>query len=210
MKTRPYGAAALTGLLAAAMLAACASTPQPPPTRQACLTELVHAYDVVGMIDRSQTESLADAHRAIERVATQYAELLARLSSEQRARFDAATDRFVIAARVTPNAPEAEAVWAQSYAADLSDEDLRKIVEFSRTPGGEEQLAAGGYASNVSTQDLKQVTAFMRTPAGQKQIAASTAAASALRAYLAQQRSARLDQALQQYLAQVKALSGGN
>ena len=113
--------AVLTGLVllaSLAALAACAGTPGAPPGRAACLAELVHAYDVAGMVNRSQSQSLEEAHRAIERAESQYAEQLPRLTAAQRGRFEAATDRFVTAARATPDAVAAEAVWARSYAAD--------------------------------------------------------------------------------------------
>ena len=81
-------------------------------------------------------------------------------------------------------------------------------MEFARTPGGEQQLAAGGYAAEVSSADLKEVVAFSRTAAGQKQLAASRAAAAALQDYLAQQRRASLEEAIEQYRAELKAVAG--
>ena len=64
------------------------------------------------------------------------------MNAQQREKFDAATDRFAIASRATPDVAQATALWTQGLAADLSDEDLRKIVEFSRTPAGRQAMAS--------------------------------------------------------------------
>jgi hypothetical protein len=207
MKILPRRAAALLCLLSTLPLgSACVSTPPPPPSRQACLAELVQAYDVQGMINRSQSESLVEAHRTIERVAAQNRELLASLSSAQQERFEAATDRFVGAARVTPDVAAAEAVWAQSYGADLADADLQKIVLFVRTDAGEQQLR--GSSASVDESDVKKINEFVRTPAGQKQLAAGAAAAAQLSAYLTQQRRELIGRAAQQYSAELGRIAG--
>jgi hypothetical protein len=168
---------ALAGL--AVLMAACASTPDSPEARAAYLAELAQAYDVEGTVSRSQTEALAAARRSIETVRSQFAEELARATPAQRNRLDAAMDRFVTAARATPDLNAALSVWAQGFAADLTSEDLRHIVEFSRTP------------------------------AGRAQIAASRGASAQLDAYLRQVRSASVDLAAQQYLAELKAVVAG-
>jgi hypothetical protein len=194
--------------LLATLGAGCASTPPPPPPRQASLAQLVHAYDVDSMVNRSQTESLAEAHRAIDRARAGYGEALNHLTSEQRARFEAATDRFVSAARTAPDTTQADTVWAQAYAADLSDAELGKIAEFAATDAGGEFFANGGNPQGLSGDDIKAVLKFSRTPAGQKQPAANIAAASALRTWLAQQRSASIDLAAQRYLGELRVLLG--
>ncbi len=169
---------ALTLLALLALTASCAS--MPPLTRQQCMAELVSDANVEGAIDRAHTESLAEAHRSIERIKRQFADPLAAMSAQQRDKFEAATDRFAIASRPTVDAAQAASVWAQSFAADLSDEDLRKIVEFSRTPAGREAMAS---SLNAGTQ---------------------------LRAYLAQTSSATLEKATQQYVAEIKAITGAS
>ena len=171
--------ATLVTLALAAVGASCAGTPSTPQMRQAYVTELVHAYDIEGAVNRAQAEALADAHRSIETVRGQYGDVLARLTAAQKHRLDAAMDRFVSAARVTPDVNEAEAVWAQGFTENLTDEDLQRIVEFSRTP------------------------------AGQAQIAGARDAAAQLRAYLYQARSASVDKAVQQYIAELRAIAGG-
>jgi hypothetical protein len=160
----------------ALLLPGCATTPT--ETRQESLAQLIEAYDVEGAAKRAATESLEEAHRTIERVRSTYGDALGRLSAEQRARYEAATDRFVQAAHTTADPAQATAAWAQAYAANLSDEDLRRAAQLSRTPSG------------------------------QAQIQASLAAESQLRAYLAQQRSAGIERAAQQYQAEVRALLG--
>ena len=197
---------ALCALLAA--LAACASQPQVPPSRQSSLAALVRAYDVDGMVNRSQAEALAEAHRAIDSARAGYGDALNRLSSEQRARFEAATDRFVSASRTAPDTTEADAVWAQAYGGDLSDAELGKITEFAGTDAGAEFFANGGNPQGLSGDDIKDVLKFARTPAGQKQPAANAAATAALRAWLAQQRSASIDQAVQRYLRELRTILG--
>ncbi len=168
------------GLVALALLtAACASTPDTPQARAAYLGELAQAYDIEGTVSRSQTEALAEARRGIETVRSQFAEELARASPAQRNRLDAAMDRFVTAARAPPDLDAATNIWAQGFAANLTNEDLRHIVEFSRTP------------------------------AGRAQISASRDASAQLNAYLRQVRSASVDHAAQQYLAELKAVIAG-
>ncbi len=105
---------------------------------------------------------------------------LARLSAQQREKFEAATDRFAIASRATPDVAQAAAVWAQNFAADLSDEDLRKIVGFSRTPAGRQAMAS---SLNAATQ---------------------------LHTYLEQQSSATRDEATLRYVAEIKAITGAS
>jgi hypothetical protein len=194
--------------LLAALCAACASKPQAPPSRQASLAQLVRAYDVDSMVNRSQAESLAEAHRAIDGARSGYGDALNRLSSEQRARFEAATDRFVSASRTAPDTTQADAVWAQAYGADLSDAELGKIAEFAATDAGAEFFANGGNPQGLSGDDIKDVLKFARTPAGQKQPAANAAGAAALRSWLAQQRSASIDQAVQRYLGELRVILG--
>jgi hypothetical protein len=148
------------------------------PTRQQCLVELVDDANVERAIERAHTESLAEAHRSIERIKIEFAEQLAGMNAQQREKFDAATDRFAIASRAAPDVAQAASVWAQTFAADFSDEDLRKIVEFARTPAGRQAMAN------------------------------SLTAATQLDAYLAQRHSAILDKATQQYVAEIKAITG--
>jgi hypothetical protein len=198
--------ALLCALLAA--LAACASKPQAPPPRQASLAQLVRAYDVDSMVNRAQAESLAQAHRAIDQARAGYGDALNRLSSEQRARFEAATDRFVSASRTAPDTTQADTVWAQAYGADLSDAELGKIAEFAATDAGAEFFANGGNPQGLSGDDIKDVLKFGRTPAGEKQPAANAAAAAALRTWLSQQRSASIDQAVQRYLGELRTILG--
>ncbi len=169
--------AALTSLALLALTASCASAP--PLTRQQCMAELVSDADVEGTINRAHTESLAEAHRSIERIKSQFADQLAGMNAQQREKFEAATDRFAIASRFTPDVAQAAAVWAQSFAG-LSDEDLRKIAEFSRTPAGRQSMAS---SLNAATQ---------------------------LHAYLAQKSSVTLEKATQQYVAEIKAILGGS
>jgi type II secretory pathway component PulJ len=171
---------ACTLLALGALTASCASMHGAPPTRQQCLAELTSDADVEGAIDRAHTESLAAAHRSIERIKSEFAGQLAGMNAQQREKFDAATDRFAIASRATADAAQATALWAQGLAADLSDEDLRKIVEFSRTPAGRQVMAG------------------------------SLTAAMQLQTYLEQQSSATLDKATRQYLAEIKAITGGS
>jgi hypothetical protein len=199
--------AALCALLAA-LCAACASKPQAPPARQASLAQLVHAYDVDSMVNRSQAESLSQAHRAIDSARAGYGDALNHLSSEQRARFEAATDRFVSASRTAPDTTQADTVWAQAYGADLSDGELGKIAEFAATDAGAEFFANGGNPQGLSGDDIKDVLKFARTPAGAKQPAANAAATAALRTWLAQQRSASIDQAVQRYLGELQTIVG--
>jgi len=171
---------AFTLLALSALTASCASMHGGQPTRQQCLVELTSDADVEGAIDRAHTESLAEAHRSIERIKSEFADQLAGMNAQQREKFDATTDRFAIASRATPDVAQAAAVWAPSLAADLSDEDLRKIVEFSRTPAGRQVMAS---SLNAATQ---------------------------LHTYLEQNSSAALDKATQRYLAEIKAITGGS
>jgi len=171
--------AALLTLALAALTTACAGTPSTPQVRQAYVAELAQAYDIEGIISRSQADSLADAHRSIETVRSQFADVLARLTPAQKQRLEASMDRFVTASRVTPDVNEAANVWAQGFTENLTDEDLKKIVEFSRTP------------------------------AGRAEIAASRDAAVQLKGYLHQQRSASVDKAVQQYIAELRAIAVG-
>ncbi len=178
VSSRPefLGRARLALVASVVLAAACASTPDTPEARAAYLAELAQAYDIEGMVSRSQTEALAEARRSIETVRSQFGEELARATPAQRNRLDAAMDRFVTAARAAPDLNTAMNVWAQGYAAQLTNEDLRHIVEFSRTP------------------------------AGRAQISASRDGAAQLAAYLRQVRSASVDHAAQQYLAELKAV----
>jgi hypothetical protein len=144
------------------------------------MAQLVSDADVEGALNRAHTESLAEAHRSIERIKSQFADQLAGMNAQQREKFEAATDRFAIASRFTPDAAQAASVWAQSFAAGLSDEDLRKIAEFSRTPPGRQSMAS---SLNAATQ---------------------------LQTYLTQKSSATLEKATQQYVAEIKGIFGGS
>lgn len=163
----------------ALLAAACASTPDTPQQRAAYLAELAQAYDIEGMVSHSQTEALAEARRSIEAVRSQFGEELARATPAQRNRLEAAMDRFVTAARLMPDLDTASSVWAQGFAANLSNQDLRQIVEFARTP------------------------------AGRAQISASRDAQAQLATYLRQVRGAGMDRAAAQYLAELKAVVAG-
>src|SRR5450755_1736148 len=99
----------------AGLTAGCASTPDTPQARAAYIAELVQAYDIEGLVSRSQTDALADAHRSIEIVRSQFTDVLAQASTSQQHRLDAAMDRFVTAARAMPEVNAAEAVWAQAF-----------------------------------------------------------------------------------------------
>ncbi len=167
-----------TLLVLAALTASCASMHGGQPTRQQCLLELVGDANVEGAIQRAHAESLAEAHRSIERIKVEFADQLAGMDTQQRERFEAATDRFAIASRASPDVEQAASVWAQSFAADFTDEDLRRVVEFARTPPGRQAMAS------------------------------SLSAATQLEAYLAQKHGAILQKATQQYVAEIKAITG--
>ena len=192
----------------AALGSGCSSDPPLPPSRPACLADLVHAYDVDGMVNHSQTDTLGAAHRAIDGARRAYGEALAHLTPEQRSRYDAATDRFVMAARAAPDASQAAAVWAQAYGANLSDAEACQIADFAHTPTGGELFANADKLAGLSGDDLKLVTRFVRTPAGAKEGAASATAAVALRNWLAQERSTSIEQAAQRYLAELRTIIG--
>lgn len=170
--------ARLTALCTLAALAACATSPPGPQTRQAYVAELMADYDIEGTISHEQAEALAEGRRAMDRVRGQMADAIARATPAQRDKLEAALDRFVSAARTMPDVNQASQVWAQAYINELTDEDLKKIVEFARTP------------------------------AGKAQIAASNAAGAALRTYLSQQRAATVDRALKQYIDEVRSAMG--
>jgi hypothetical protein len=170
----------LMPILSVALLAvaSCASAPPTPQMRQAWLAELTAAYDIEGTIGREQTETLAEAQHALASMRVQFADVLGRLPADRREKLDAATDRYVTAARGQWDVTEATGVWTQAFAANLSDEDLKKIVEFSRTPPGQAQIAADRDAGNQ------------------------------LRSYLAAKRHATMDRALEQYMTELKAITG--
>jgi hypothetical protein len=172
-----YFRAAIAAL--ALLAAACASTPGTPQQRATYLAELAQAYDLEGTVSRSQTEALAEARRSIETVRRQFGDELARASPAQQNRLDAAMDRFVSAARAAPDMNAVTSVWAQGFAANLSNDDLKQIVEFSHTP------------------------------AGRAQIAASRDGSAQLAAYLRQVRAASVDRAAQQYIQELKAVVAG-
>ena len=171
--------ARLAAVAIALLTSACASTPDTPQQRAAYLAELAQAYDIEGTISRSQTEALEQARRSIETVRSQFGEELARATPAQRNRLDAAMDRFVSAARAPPDLNAALSLWAQGFAENLTNQDLRQIVEFSRTP------------------------------AGRAQISASRDGSAQLAAYLRQVRAASVDRAAQQYVAELKAVVAG-
>jgi hypothetical protein len=171
--------AIVSALALTALLCACASAPSTPQQRQAYLAELSQAYDVEGIVSHAQSEALGDARRNIERMNAQYAGSLTQVSPAQRNKLDAALDRFVSASRTMPDLNTATAVWAQGFAGNLTDEDLKQVIEFSRTPAGRAQIAAARDGN------------------------------AALRTYLAQQRSANVDRAEAQYLATLQAIAGG-
>jgi hypothetical protein len=68
---------------------------------------------------------------------------------------------------------------------------------------------AQGFAENLTNEDLRQIVAFSHTPAGQAQISASREGQAYLEGYLREQRSAGVDQAVQQYLAELRAVVTG-
>ncbi len=169
----------MAALAIALMVSACASTPDTPQARAEYLSELAQAYDIEGMVSRSQTEALGEARNRIEAVRSQFAGELARATPAQRNRLEAAMDRFVSAARTPPDLNAAAAAWAQ------------------------------GFAQNLSNEDLRQIVAFAHTPAGQAQIAASRDGNAYLEAYLRQLRSTGVDRAVQQYMAEFRAIVTG-
>ncbi|HEY2808068.1 MAG TPA: hypothetical protein VGI91_04680 [Steroidobacteraceae bacterium] len=173
------GGRARVCLALAVLVAACASTPDTPQARAEYLAELAQAYDIEGMVSRSQTEALAEARRRIEAVRSQFADELARATPAQRNRLEAAMDRFVTASRTPPDLNAAANVWAQ------------------------------GFAENLTTEDLRQIVAFAHTPAGRAQISASRDGQAYLEDYLRQLRSTGVDQAVQQYMTELRAVVTG-
>ncbi len=173
----PHALPTLLALLALA--AGCETDREPPLTRPQAIAELAAIADIDGVMARTQSDALARARVSIERAKAQFAGQLDNLSAGQRERLEAATDRFVSAARSTLDPPSAAAVWAQAFAGNLSDEDLRRIVQFAHTPAGREELA-GSVAATAQLQD-----------------------------YLARQREAATDRAYQQYVSDIAAIVRG-
>jgi len=165
----------LVPVLLALLAGACQSTASLPPTREAMMEELAGAYDVEGIIVRERTEALAELHRQIDQVRSQ---LGGRLTPAQQEKFSAGIDRFVANARSGVDPKAAAAVWAQAYASQLTDADLRGIVAFSRTPAGAAAIAANHRAGD------------------------------SLRDYLRQDREKRFGPAQRQFFAEMKALTG--
>jgi hypothetical protein len=167
--------ACLVTLVLALSAGGCQTAPSLPPTREALMAELASAYDIEGIIVRERTETLAELHRDIDQVRAQ---MNGRLSPAQQERFNAGIDRFVASARSGVDPSTAASVWAQSYASELTDSELRSIV------------------------------AFARTPAGAAEIAANHRAGDSLRDYLRQDREKRFGPAQRQFFAEMKALTG--
>jgi hypothetical protein len=165
----------LPAALLALGLSACTSTPSLPQSREECMAELAGAYDVEGIIARERTEALAELHRDLEQLRAQVS---GRLTPAQQHQFDAGIDRFVTNTRAGVDPHAAASVWAQAYAADLTDSQLRSIVAFSRTP------------------------------AGAAEIAASRRAGDGLRDYLREDREKRFGAAQRQFYAEMRALTG--
>ncbi len=162
-----------------ALAAGCETGREPPLTRPQAIAELAAIADIDGVMARTQSDALARSRVAIERARAQFAGQLDSLSAPQRERLEAATDRFVSASRSMLDPPAAAAVWVQAFAGNLSDEELRQVVQFAHTPAGRQELA-GSVAATAQLQD-----------------------------YLARQREAATDKAYQQYLSDLATIVHG-
>lgn len=162
MKTKTlYGLVLLLPLT----LSSCAST-APRETREQYVAELIQAVGMEDLLARTQQRSAAESRRMVEGMLGQAGDIMAKLSADQRERLKAAVDRMMATLTASLDAKDAAAAWGRFYSAQLSDDELRHIVEYSRTPlGRKEQQASAAAADQLRTYLLDK-----RAPVMQKAV----------------------------------------
>ncbi len=145
--------------------------------REQNITALVKAVGIESTIVQVEKDNREDARKAVDSVLEQFKDFISRLPGGRGQELRAAVDRFLATATEPIGTADAAAAWGHFFAANLSDEDLQAIVDFSRT--------------RLGTTELKS----------------STSAAAQWATYLREKHQVNVQKAVQQYVADLKALA---
>jgi hypothetical protein len=112
------------------------------PDRATSLAELARIAGVDRAVQHAQADAAADARTKIPVMVGQIRNQLPDLSQSQQKAYQQAVDRFLDRVGSPYDAQAAATQWAEAFAADLSDEEVAKLLQFGRTPIGRKQMQA--------------------------------------------------------------------
>jgi hypothetical protein len=116
--------------------------------REQNIAEIVKIVEVEALIRQSQLEWEQITHKRMEQVRAQLNPYMSSMSRERKLQFDAAIDKYVSTVTTSYSSADAAAAWGKVFAANFSDEELRRVVELSHKPFGAKLLKASVAASN--------------------------------------------------------------
>lgn len=114
----------------------------PAATREETIAELIKVSGIAEMLDQARDATRQSAARALQDVFRKAIADGDPPTAEQQAQLNAAAARLIEAAVSSTSTGEAVAAWGRFYAADLTDEDLTRILAFYSSPLGQKDIAA--------------------------------------------------------------------
>jgi hypothetical protein len=135
-------------------------------SREKCIAELIKIAGVAEVLDLAREDASKEAHTKVERMLGQLRNNMPELTPAQHKDFDAAVDKFSATVASPYDFNEASTAWAKSFTADFTDEELNKLVKFSRTPLGGKELKAATVAAAQWRVHLQEQRAMAIDNAG--------------------------------------------
>jgi hypothetical protein len=151
-----------------------------PPSKAVLMRELTQVYGMDQMISEAKKAAGEQARTAVDQMFTQVKNGMPGMGAEVLQKMQAAAQKLMASVEKSWTTEEAMQIWQAEFSSDMSVEELSKILEASKTP------------------------------LGQKQIAASKRANKAFQQYLIQRSKGTIEKALNDYVADIQAIVAGD
>jgi hypothetical protein len=145
-------------------------------SRQQYISELVETLGIKNILEQGQINARKQAQARLNQIFAQISSTFAGLAPEAVRQLRSAADQYVERVSSSYDINGAAAAWGRFYAAGLTDEELKRMVTYSRSS------------------------------LGSKEMRANTSAASKWLAYIQQKRAATTEEAMTDFIAEIKLI----
>jgi len=143
---------ALTALSTFAFVSAHAQSQK----RDANIAEIVKLVKVEDLIRINQTEAQAAANMRLDELYAGMTDRMRKMTPETKERMQAALSKYMTKVTTGYDPADAAKVWGSVFASNFTDDELDKVVEFSRTEFGAKLLKSSVTASSQWNTDIRQ------------------------------------------------------
>lgn len=130
----------------------CATTIRAEPDdKQSVMQQIVELYDITATVEDAKHSVEGQARATADKMFDQMKSSMPNLPEQYWNKMAAAADKMIAAVQQSWSTQDAVQVWQTEYAREFSADELKKILEASKTPLGRKQIAAGKRANSAFT-----------------------------------------------------------